>query len=624
MIIAFLLSSSAVTIGTDLVISAAREPIEISASTASIEVISAEQIEAVNLPQIVDVLRLSPGVSISRSGQTGSQTQVRIRGAEANHTLVFVDGIAANDAASSGEFRWETLGSDGIGRVEIIRGPQSVLWGSESIGGVVSVETRAPSAGTSIFGSAEAGSFDTYRAAGGLNIGSDIGGLVLQSSYYDTNGTDSFAGGPVERDGYENLALSAKAVLHPANTGEFGIVARYTSTLSEFDGFDPLTFQRADTDDSTRIRSLALRGYAKLSTFDDAWRHELSGSYLTTDNINRRSGAFLNRTDAEIFKTGYQTGLDFDTGALHHRLTGAAEFQTQIFVADDDAYFGGTNQRKTRDRTSFILDYGVTAGHLSLTASFRQDENNRFADATTWRVGGRYALPHGFAVHGSAGKGVTDPTFTELFGFFPGSFLGNPALTPEKSFGWEAGIGYAGGGFNADITWFEADLENEILSTFDINTFLSRVANATGKSKRRGVEVSANVSPLSWLDLAASYTWLDADDGQVAGALLVREVRRARHNGSLSATVNFGPGDISLLANYVGKRRDIDFDSFPSRDVTLGDYVLASISGRYGINENLDLTARVENLFDERYQDVFGYQTQGISAFAGVRVRWGG
>lgn len=624
MIAVFLLSAAAIVDDAELVVSAAREPVAYSETGGALTVIDAATIEAVALPQLVDVLRLSPGVSIARSGPTGAQTQVRIRGAEANHTLVFVDGIAANDPATSGEFRWETLPSDGIARAEVLRGPQSALWGSEAIGGVVSVTTAEPADGTRVFGNAEAGSFGTVHAAGGAGIGSERGGIVVQSSWYDTKGIDSFGGGIRERDGYESLMLSAKASVRPIENGELGLVVRHTNSLSEFDGYSDTTFLRDDTLDATRIRATALRGFGRVDTLDGRWRHELFGSFVTTDNINRDGDAFLNRTDAEVFETGYQTGIDFGGDAFRHRVTGAIEYRTQRFRADDAAYFGGTNQRVSRDRTSFVLDYGLSAGDLSLAASVRRDENDAFKDATTWRGSARYALPAGFALHGSVGKGVTDPTFTEMFGFFPGSFVGNPDLTPERSVGWDAGIGYRNGGFSADVTWFQADLENEIVSTFDSVTFLSGVANATGKSKRKGIEASFDAKPLAWLTLGGSYTWLDAKEAQVAGAVRLREARRPRHSGSLLATADFAVASVTFAANYVGNRKDTDFDSFPARVVTLKDYVLTTLSARVPLGGNFELTGRVENLFDETYEDAYGYATQGISAFGGIRVKWGG
>lgn len=611
------LAAAAATIDPTIVVTAAREPVRSDLSGTAITVLDRTTIEALNLPQTADLLRLSPGASVAQSGPIGAQTQVRLRGAESNHTLVFVDGIEVNDPASSGDFRFETLLADGVERIEVLRGPQSALWGPEAIGGVVSVTTREPGGDAPVFGQVEYGSLRTWRAGGGVELGSADNGVVAQVSHLDTRGIDAVGSGG-ERDGYENLTLSLKVVAAPSANTKVGAVVRYSSAETEFDGTDPVTFLRANTLDATRIRGLALRAYGEASFLDDRWKHHVEGQYLDTDNINRDGATFLNRTDAERLKASYQSS--FETGA--HRLTAAFEHETQRYRADDNVFFGGTNQRRRREQNSLVGEYRLTLGEtFSAGASIRHDDNDRFADATTWRLTAAAALPRGFRAHGSYGEGVTDPTFTEQFGFFPGSFVGNPDLKPENSQGFDLGLGWASDGLAADVTYFRTNLEDEILTTFDSATFLSGVANASGKSKRQGIEASLDAAANDWLHLSASYTWLDSEEGQVAGSARSREVRRARHSGSLTATAELDRLTLAGAVAYVGKRRDIDFDTFT--DVTLGDYALITLSGRYRLTESVELSARVENAGDADYQDVFGYATPGIAAYAGLRVRWG-
>lgn len=611
------LAAAAAIIDPTIVVTAAREPVRSDLSGSAITILDRDSIEAVGLPQVTDLLRLSPGVSVSQSGPLGSQTQVRLRGAESNHTLVFIDGIEVNDPAASGDFRFETLLSDGIERIEILRGPQSALWGSEAIGGVVSVTTRVPGTASPVFGHAEAGSFGTYRAGGGISIGDDAGGIVAQADHAQSRGIDTFGLGG-ERDGYENLTLSLKGVAKPSPSTEVGAVARYTSAETEFDGSDPVTFLRADTLDETRIRGLALRGYGQLALLDDRWTHRVELQHLDTDNINRDGPTYLNRSDASRLKAIYQSS--FEAGP--HRVTGAFEHEKQKYRADDNSFFGGTNQRQSREQNSLIGEYRLTlTDAFSATASVRRDDNDRFADATTWRAAAAGLLGGGFRAHASYGEGVTDPTFTEQFGFFPGSFVGNPDLKPENARGFDAGIGWGNDTTAVDVTWFDADLKDEIVGTFDSVTFLSGVANATGKSRRNGVEASLDTKATDWLRLAASYTWLDAEQGQVAGTARIKEVRRARHSGSLTAIADLDRLTLAASIAYVGKRGDTDFDTF--RNVTLGDYALVTLSGQYRLSESIELTARVENAGDADYEDVFAYRTPGLAAFGGLKVRWG-
>lgn len=613
------LAAAAVSTDSEIVVTAARTPVPVALSGTAISVIDRATIEAVALPQVSDLLRLSPGVAVSQAGPLGSQTQIRLRGSEANHTLVFIDGIAANDPAASGEFRFETLTSGGIDRIELLRGPQSALWGSEAIGGVVSITTRAPAPGTSAFGQAEAGSFGTYRTSGGLSVGNDRAGLVAQASHSSSDGIDAFGAGG-ERDGYRNTTLSLKAVLRPTDAGELGLVVRHTDTNSQFDGFSPVTFRRANTLDSTGIRGIAVRGYGKVTLGD--WSHNIEGQYVDSANINRNAGAFLNRSDATRFRVGYQTSLRIDAGGLAHSLTAAAEHETQTYRADDRNFGGGTNQRQSRDSDSLIGEYRATLGDSAAAGiSVRRDWNDRFADSTTWRATAAAALPQNFRAHASYGEGVTNPTFTEQFGFFPGSFRGNPNLRPETARGFDAGISWKRDGLSADVTWFHANLTSEIISTFNSTTFLSGVANATGKSRRSGVEVQLDAQATDWLRVEANYTYLKAGEQRLAAGLVARELRRPKHAGTLTAIGDWDRFQLTASAAYVGRQRDTDFSTFTV--VSEKPYTLVTLAARYRLSDALDLTARVENAGDAKYRDVVGYATAGIAAYAGLRVRLG-
>ena len=613
------LAAAVVSTDSEIVVTAARTPVSAALSGTAITVIDRATIEAVALPQASDLLRLSPGVAVSQVGPLGSQTQIRLRGAEANHTLVFIDGIAANDPAASGEFRFETLTSDGIDRIELLRGPQSALWGSEAIGGVVSVTTRAPAPGTSAFGQAEAGSFGTYRASGGLSLGNDRAGLVAQASHSGSDGIDAFGAGG-ERDGYRNTTLSLKGALRPTADSELGLIVRHTDTDSQFDGFSPVTFNRANTLDSTRIQGTAIRGYGKISLGD--WSHNVEGQYVDSANVNRNAGAFLNRSDGSRFRAGYQTTLRIDAGGLSHSLTAAAEHETQTYRANDSNFGGGTDQRQSRDRESMIGEYRATLGdRASAGISVRHDWNDRFADSTTWRATAAADLSQGFRGHASYGEGVTDPTFTEQFGFFPGSFRGNPILAPEQARGFDVGLGWTRGPVSADVTWFHTNLTDEIISTFNSTTFLSGVANATGKSRRSGLEVQLDARAMDWLRVEVNYTYLKAGEQRLAAGLVARELRRPKHAGTLIAIGDWDRLQLTASAAYVGRQRDTDFATFTV--VSQKPYTLVTLAARYRLSDALDLTARVENAGDANYRDVVGYATAGIAGYAGLRVRLG-
>jgi vitamin B12 transporter len=253
----------------------------------------------------------------------------------------------------------------------------------------------------------------------------------------------------------------------------------------------------------------------------------------------------------------------------------------------------------------------------------RHDDFSAFHDATTFRASVLVRPGAGFTLHAAYGEGIAQPTFYDLYGFFPGSFVGNPNLTTETSRGWEAGIRWSNAHLALGVTGFSNRLRHEIVATFDPATFLSGAANADGRSKRDGIEFSASWHHAGWLNLEANYTWLDASEPSAAGTAQVREVRRPRNTANLAAWGEAGAFSWGASLAYVGARRDTDFDLFPAAVVRLHDYGLASLRIGYRILPRLELYGRVENGFDADYQDVVGYNTPGRTVYAGLRVAFG-
>ncbi|WP_076069356.1 TonB-dependent receptor plug domain-containing protein [Sphingomonas montana] len=619
----FLLAAAAAA-PSDIVITASLEPIAARDTAASITVIDQATIDAQGLPLVTDLLRLTPGLSVATSGGRGAQAQVRVRGAEANHTLLFIDGIAFNDPAAGNEARFETLITHGLGRVEIIRGPQSALFGSEALGGVVALETPDPLAGTRVVATGEYGSRGFARGSVAAAVGTDQGGVSATASYLRDDGIDILGGGTGDRDGYENITASLKGVARPGENGEIGIVGRYIQSDSEFDGTDPVTFLRADTADSSRTETGAIRAWARYGLEPtDPFAVQIDGQYLRSTNHNRNGDTALNRTIGDRFRTGGQLVGRLMTGTVSHELIGRIEREDESFASNDQQYGGATNQNRTRGRTAFVGEWRGTWGTL-LTTDFavRRDQFNRFADATTFRGNAALKLTPALSVFGGYGEGIAQPTFFDLYGFFPGSFVGNPNVTTERSRGYEAGVRLERPTFFLSAAAFDNRLRNEIVSTFDNLTFLSSTANATGRSRRCGFELSGQVRPLDGLRVDASYTYLDAEDQQVAAGMQLREVRRPKHGATLSADYVIGPVSLGAAASYVGRRRDTDFDAFPAQRVLLDDYILGSARIGYRIAPAIEAFGRVENIGDVQYQDVVGYATPGRTVFGGVRLRF--
>jgi len=569
------------------------------------------------LPMAADILRLMPSVSVSVSGPRGSQTQVRIRGAEANHTLLFVDGIRFNDPAAGNEARFELLASDAIDRVDLVRGPHSAFWGSEAIGGVVDVHTNgAHQHGLGLEALAEYGSLDSARAsarasgiAGRFELGATAG-------WQASAGIDS-SGPAGERDGFENRSASFKAVFRPTDGVRLGAAGHLIDAKSQYDGLDPVSFRRADTLDETGNRIAAGRLWGEVES--GGWYVRLEASLLDSANRNRLGRTPLNSTFGRRMTAGAQ--LSRTLGG--HRLTVAFDHQAERFRARDQVFFGGTDQDRSRDLLAAVGEWQAEwSKRVTTEIAVRHDRFSAFADATTVYAGATVRPGRDWRLIGGYADGIAQPTFYDLHGFFPGSFSGNPALRPERSKGWHAGLRWGEEGrLSLGLSVFGASLEDEIVDVFDPATFRSTTANAAAASRRRGIEAEGRWRLGERTNLSFNYSWLDAEERLLAGGLKLREVRRPRHSFSLMGHGEAGPITWGASLAYVGERRDIDFDAFPARPVALGDYLLASIRLAWRISPTFEAYVRAENAFDARYQDAFGYRTPGRTAYAGLRLR---
>lgn len=629
----FLAAAAAVTGASDgdILVTAALEPVPVRDAAVSATVFDQTRIDALGQPLALDLIRLAPGVSVSVSGGPGSQTDIRIRGAEARHSLLFIDGIAFNDPAASNLARFDQAASDSLSRIEIITGPQSALWGSEALGGVIALSSADPLiGGLRASATGEYGSDDFKRASGTIVAGTDRSGVTASASWQKGDGIDVLGGGTGDKDGFENLTLNIKAVTRPGSDGELGITGRYVRADIAFDGTDPFTFLRADTADASRTETGAVRAWARLGLEADApWSVQVSGQYLHSRNRNRDGATPLNASTGDRFRADAQLIRRFSAGETRHSLIAKVERDDEDFKTVDQQYFGATDKDVSRGRTAVVGQWRGDWGKiLSTDVAVRHDNFNRFKDATTWRANAIAHLNENLSVHGGYGEGIAQPSFIDLYGFFPGSFVGNADLRPERSEGYEAGVQWQDRMFGLGVTAFSNRLTNEIVSVFNSTTFISSTANATGKSRRRGIEVTGELRPIEGLRISANYTYLDAKEQRVAGAVHLKEARRPKHRANLFADYVTGPLTLGASLAYVGKRGDTDFDqydpvTFDPLKVRLKSYILAGARVAYAITPAIEAFARIENAFDEKYQDVVGYATPGRAVFGGFRLRLG-
>jgi vitamin B12 transporter len=608
----------ALPIDTDqIVITASRAPESEARTPASVTIIDQQLIQRLDEPLAYDFLRLVPSAAVSTSGPAGSLTDVRIRGAEANHTLLFVDGIRANDPASGDQPRFDLLNADIASRIEVIRGPQSALWGSDAIGGVVAVN-GTPETASQYAAGAEGGSFGFERANGSFVSVTGTTTLAAAVGFQRATGIDSF-NGHGDKDGYRNLSGRVRATWNLSPAVQLGATAFAIGARDEFDGFDPLTFLHADTLDNSRNRMAAGRLWAQFGSDASSWSGRFGISDLASSNRNYLAHLFQNRTSGTRRTADAQLEHRFDIGSIANTIVAAADTEREGFRARDVVYGGFSDQDRTRNHDSVTLEWRADARRFTGDVAVRHDFFNRFKDATTVRGSLLAQLGGGFSVAGSYSEGIAQPTFFDLYGFFPGSFVGNPSLKPESSRGFELSGRYRRGPLSAALTYYRQRLHDEIVDTFDASTFLSSTANRSGVSHRSGVEAELGWQLGKALRLSANYAYLHATQPNNATGQ-VREVRRPNHSGSLALDGSVGGLTYGASLAYVGERKDTNFDVFPSQTVVLRSYWLGGARVGYAIRPGIELFGRVSNALNQNYQDVYGYRTEPRAVYAGIRL----
>jgi vitamin B12 transporter len=598
-----------------IVITASRTPESEAQTPASVTIIDQQRIERLGEPLLPPFLRLTPSVAVSASGPAGSFTEVRIRGAEVNHTLLFIDGIRVNDPATGDFPRFELLNADIASRIEVVRGPQSALWGSEAIGGVIAINglDDTPNANAS----AEGGSFGFARASASGSLVSARASVAGAIGFQRATGIDSFSGHG-DKDGYRNLSGRLRGTWHPAPNVELGASAIALTGRTQFDGFDPVTFAHTDTLDNSRNDLTAGRIWARIGDASAPWRGQIAGSLLESSNRNYLADAQQNRTRGSRANGSAQVERRFRTGPVAHTLIAAADLERETFHARDTIYGGLSDQDRSREHEALTIEWRGETKSLTGDVAVRRDTFNRFKDATSVRASLLAQVGRGFSIAGSYGEGIAQPTFFDLYGFFPNNFLGNPSLRPESSRGFELSLRYRRGPFEASLTGYRQKLHDEIVDIFDFGTGLFSTANRSQTSDRSGIEATVAWQLGGKLRLSANYAYLDATQPDT-GLTEVHELRRPKHSGSIAVDGLAGRVTYGGSLAYVGRHFD-QKDTFPFDRVTLGSYWLADARIAYSVRSGIELFARVSNALNQRYEDVFGYRTEPRAVYAGLRL----
>lgn len=602
----------ATTILDPLVVTATRTERPLSTVGSSLTLITAEDLENRQTTHVADILREVPGVAVVRQGGPGSLTEVRIRGAENNHTLVLIDGIEVNNPAGEAFFDFGHLLADDIERIEVLRGPQSVLYGSEAVGGVINIITRSGSGGPSVAGSAEGGSYGTIKANTSLSTGDDLYDLLVSATHFHTNGISQIKTpyGQPDSDGYKNTTAFAKLGLNPLENLRIDLVGRYTDYDLEYDSYNFDLTNPSNARPETRGEQAFGRAQATLDLLDGRWRQRagMALSHFKMREYDRDVRG--NSAVGKRVKFDYQSDFSFETPSIaraEHLVTLGLEHEKEyadLDGADIDANF------TTR---SIFGQYQLDLlERLSLTGGLRRDFNDEFDDATSYRLTAAYNLQQtGTRLHASYGTAVKNPTMTERYGF--GTFLQpNPDLKPEKSRGWEAGVEQhlLDDRLTLGATYFDRRIKDLIA----YNATFTSVENID-RARTRGVELTAKVEIMPGLTGRASYTYTDAEDDENEQLL-----RRPSHMASANLNYRFldNRANLNLGLVYNGK----SYDAGDTGRVSLGSYTLVNLAGSYRVTDNFEVFGRVENALSENYEEIHNYNTPGRAAYAGLRIKF--
>nr|WP_321525302.1 TonB-dependent receptor [uncultured Cohaesibacter sp.] len=590
----------------EVVISAGLNPVDEEKVGRSYTVVTSKDLESRHVNSVAEALRLVPGVSVGRSGSTGALTEVRIRGGESRHVLVLIDGIEAS-AIALGAYDFSSLETVGIDRIEVLRGPQSALYGAHAMSGVINIITKKGERNSKpkFTVKQEVGTELSSLTSAEVRGGQERFDYAFSGAFHYTDGINTALTGS-EKDANRNITLNGKVNADLTDDLKVDASLRYVDKNSDTDAYttapsdDPYLY--ANTQEF--FGSLGLTH----SLWDGHFVQKARARYSSStqrglDYASWTSSYDKYGSDSDKLSLDYQGTVFFDTPSLanaKHSLTGAVNWQTESYT---DPY--STDPERKRDTTGLAVDYtGEFWDNLFLGAGARYDIFEDFDDTATYNVNAAYVFEGtGTRLHSSVGTGTAIPSYYQTYN----AVYGNAGLTPEKTFGWDAGIEQSlfNDRFKVDVTYFNQRLTDEIV--FSSVTY--KYANETGVSKRQGVEVSASAKLTDNLTVDASYTYTDSTTPSGA-----QESRRPKHSGTLKLSQAFLDGKAHAF---------VDSSIFADRTdtyVALDDYILVNVGADYQINDKFQVYGRIENLFDENYQEVAGYNTAGITGYLGLKA----
>ena len=598
-----------------VVVTATRIPTPETEVANSITVITADDIANKQSQDLPSVLKDVPGLNLVQTGGPGGQTSIFMRGANANHTKVLVDGIDVSDPSSLDDsFDFGQFLTQDIDRIEVLRGPQSGLYGSDAIGGVINIITKAGTGEPKVTASVQGGSFDTLNQAfgvsgseGDLHYAANLEHLHSGSTPVTPLGL-LLPGEPRNNDYYDNLTESTKLGFDVTRQFDLGLVARFTDTHLRLTDDDPLAFPSFPEalQSASNTRQLYTRATEHSVLMDGAFEQTLGLAYshVDTSEFTPPADGPPSRYGGERVKLDWQGVSKLE------------ETQTLVFGAEHerDEILSPISDAMTLDSGFAELQSNFAPG-LYDTLSLRYDDNDRFGGKVTYRVAPVYVIGDtGTRIKASLGTGFKAPTLEELFENYPAfDFFANPNLRPESSTGYDIGIEQAllQRQVNVGITWFHNSIRNLIEDNADFTTYVN-----VGRATTEGLESFVSYQPLKSLTLRLDYTYTEATDDILHEELLRRPKHKASLTGSWQATrrLSFN-ATVLTVGSWVDGNRDF---SIPRLNAP--GYTTVNLAGNFEVSGRLSVFARIDNLCDRHYQNPIGFLQPSLGAFAGIKV----
>ncbi|HEU5169562.1 MAG TPA: TonB-dependent receptor [Gemmatimonadales bacterium] len=628
----------------DLVVTANRFPVPAESVAATLTVLTGEELRSQGLRFVGDALRQVPGVQIVQSGSFGATTSLFLRGGQSDYVKVLVDGVPVNQPGGAYDFAY--LSTDNVERIEILRGPASVLYGSDAVSGVVHVITRGGgrervgTRGLAVDAAVEAGTYGTVRWEGAGRGGADAVDFSASLSRFTTDGSYEF------NNDFRNTVASGLLRARPGPRTGAALALRWSDGLfrfpTDFTGAVVDRNQFATDEETTISLDVAHRLLPPLEARLLVGRQNSSvGSDDRPDPPPGPTSLFVRRSDVERWSADAR--LVFSGLRQLVAMAGVGyDDQQESSVSESDFGFGSSTDRfeASRENWGFYFEGSLApTPRVRLTAGGRIDDNERFGTFETWRVSALAFAAPATRLRASAGSAFKEPTFFENFA--TGFVVGNPDLRPERSTSVEAGVEQtlATGRVTLGVTGFRQRFRDIIQFTFappapgDPNYF--NIARASAD----GIETAVEVRDAGPLAGGVAYTWLHtrvtdagfdtgADAEFVAGEPLIR---RPEHSFSMHVRTAWRlPVRLGAVLTWVGGREDLRFTQFPepTRRIELPSYVTLDVSGTVTVLQprrqvpGVGLRFRVENVFDESYEQAAGFPARGRVILVGVTSAW--